>query len=139
MRKNDRADSQVLRTQIKLDQAVRHRDVPIKRRGYKKSVRAEIEEAPEYITGTEYTREDLARMADKILLEDAAKDDPEFERGLLGPGILHDEQIELRKRREIYCKAGTPDPNILSGMYNRTHPRGRKFNLDRKNGKSFYR
>lgn len=56
--------------------------------------------------------------------------------------ILFEEHLQSRKRREIYTAVGTPDPEIVSGMYNRTHPQGRKVNSEdqrRKNGASFYR
>ena len=56
--------------------------------------------------------------------------------------ILFDEHFQSRRRREIYTAQGTPDPNIVSGMYNRTHPQGRKVNSleqRRKNGASYFR
>lgn len=56
--------------------------------------------------------------------------------------ILFKEHFDSRKRREIYTACGTPDPEIVSGMYNRTHPQGRKVNSEeqrRKNGASFFR
>lgn len=56
--------------------------------------------------------------------------------------ILFEEHFQSRKRREIYTKDGTPDPNIVSGIYNRTHPEGRKVNSEeqrRRNGASFFR
>jgi hypothetical protein len=56
--------------------------------------------------------------------------------------ILFEEHILSRKRREIYCKAGMPDPNIVQGMYNRPHPQGRKVNTEaqrKKHGASYYR
>lgn len=56
--------------------------------------------------------------------------------------ILFEEHFQSRKRREIYTAQGTPDPSIVSGMYNRTHPQGRKVNSPeqrKKNGASFFR
>lgn len=56
--------------------------------------------------------------------------------------ILFEEHFQSRKRREIYTAQGTPDPSIVSGMYNRVHPNGRKVNSKeqrQKNGASFYR
>jgi hypothetical protein len=56
--------------------------------------------------------------------------------------ILFEEHIQSRRRREIYTAVGTPDPEIVSGMYNRTHPQGRKVNSleqRRKNGASYFR
>jgi hypothetical protein len=64
-------------------------------------------------------------------------------RGIGGENpILFKEHFDSRKRREIYTSCGTPDPEIVSGMYNRTHPQGRKQNSSEqrtKNGASFYR
>lgn len=56
--------------------------------------------------------------------------------------ILFEEHFQSRKRREIYTAEGTPDPNIVSGLYNRSHPQGRKVNSAEqraKNGASYYR
>jgi hypothetical protein len=56
--------------------------------------------------------------------------------------ILFEEHFQSRKRREIYTAQGTPDPSIVSGMYNRVHPNGRKVNSEeqrKRNGASFYR
>lgn len=56
--------------------------------------------------------------------------------------ILFEEHFQSRRRREIYTSLGTPDPNIVSGIYNRSHPQGRKINSDeqrKKNGASYYR
>ena len=56
--------------------------------------------------------------------------------------ILFEEHLYQRKRREIYTAIGTPDPSIVVGIYNRTHPEGRKVNSksQRKvNGASYYR
>lgn len=65
------------------------------------------------------------------------------ERGIGGDNpILFEEHFQSRKRREIYTAQGTPDPSIVSGMYNRTHPNGRKVNSPeqrKKNGASFFR
>jgi hypothetical protein len=56
--------------------------------------------------------------------------------------ILFKEHLDNRLRREIYNQMGVPDPGIVSGIYNRTHPEGRKVNSDaqrRAHGASFYR
>jgi hypothetical protein len=64
--------------------------------------------------------------------------------------ILFQSHLYNRQRREIYVEAGTPDPAFTNdrfgrpttGMYNRTHPDGRKVNTKGqrvKNGASFYR
>jgi hypothetical protein len=64
-------------------------------------------------------------------------------RGIGGDNpILFEEHIAARRRREIYTTQGTPDPEIVSGIYNRVHPQGRKVNSEeqrKKNGASFYR
>lgn len=56
--------------------------------------------------------------------------------------VLFEEHLAQRKRREIYVEAGTPDPSIEQGIYNRIHPQGRKVNTDKQrkqHGASFYR
>lgn len=56
--------------------------------------------------------------------------------------ILFEEHIYSRRRREIYTTVGLPDPSIVQGLYNRTHPQGRKVNSPeqrKKNGASYYR
>jgi len=64
-------------------------------------------------------------------------------RGIGGENpILFKDHLDARRRREIYTANGTPDPEIVSGMYNRTHPQGRKVNSEeqrRKHGASFFR
>lgn len=56
------------------------------------------------------------------------------------PAILGSGHLAARRSREIQVASGTPDPSIVQGMYNRTHPNGRKVSSDeaRKNGASFY-
>lgn len=56
--------------------------------------------------------------------------------------VLFEEHLKNRQRREIYTKVGTPDPEIVSGLFNRTHPQGRKVNSAeqrQRHGASFYR
>jgi hypothetical protein len=64
-------------------------------------------------------------------------------RGIDGKNpILFENHLQDRRRREIYTSVGTPDPSIQRGMYNRTHPQGRKVNTKeqrKKNGASFFR
>ncbi len=72
-------------------------------------------------------------------------------RDIRGPNpILFESHLYNRKRREIYVEAGTPDPAFTmdrkgrptQGMYNRSHPEGRKINTKSqraKNGASYYR
>jgi hypothetical protein len=55
--------------------------------------------------------------------------------------VLLEEHLIARKRREIMCENGTPDPNIVAGLYNRTHPDGRRVNSKEsreRHGASFY-
>jgi len=60
-----------------------------------------------------------------------------------GPNpILFENHLQDRRRREIFTSLGVPDPSIKRGMYNRTHPQGRKVNTEeqrKKNGASFFR
>lgn len=76
---------------------------------------------------------------------------PEGHRWYLGEGavrgiggvnpILFEEHFQSRRRREIYNSLGSPDPSIVSGMYNRAHPLGRKINSPEaraKHGASYY-
>lgn len=62
-------------------------------------------------------------------------------RGIDGENpILFADHLATRRKREIYTTVGTPDPNIVQGIYNRVHPQGRKVNSDaqrKKNGASF--
>lgn len=64
-------------------------------------------------------------------------------RGIGGANpILFEEHFQSRRRREIYNSLGSPDPSIVSGIYNRAHPQGRKINTPEaraKHGASYYR
>lgn len=64
-------------------------------------------------------------------------------RGIGGDApILFEEHLQSRRRREIFPANGTPDPSIVAGIYNRTHPQGRKVNTEeqrKRNGASFFR
>lgn len=65
--------------------------------------------------------------------------------------ILFESHLYNRKRREIHVKDGIPDPAFTmdrwgkrptTGLYNRSHPQGRKINTPEqraKNGASYYR
>ena len=56
--------------------------------------------------------------------------------------IVFEEHLQQRRRREIYNTTGVPDPSIKAGIYNRTHPQGRKVNSPeqrKRNGASYYR
>lgn len=84
----------------------------------------------------EYSKRELMLMAEKILLNDPK---PFWEE----PYWLPAEQYMERLKREIYVAVGTPDPAWGSGLYWRTHPQGRRTNLDparrRQGRRSFYR
>jgi hypothetical protein len=56
-------------------------------------------------------------------------------------GVLFNEHLRERGKREIYNAHGFPEPNIVEGMYWRSHPSGRKVNSleqRRANGTSYY-
>jgi len=92
-----------------------------------------------------YTPSELDLMADEILRAHARSIDPETGKPVgigASPPILFEEHVYSRKRREIYNQNGVPDPNIVSGIYWRTHPQGRKVTTPeqrKKNGASWYR
>lgn len=83
----------------------------------------------------QYTRNELNYLAENMLLNDPKPfNEPPY---WLPVGIYM-----KRLKREIYTAAGTPDPSIVSGLYWRTHPNGRKVSSDeqrKKNSASFYR
>jgi hypothetical protein len=82
-----------------------------------------------------YSQRALQLLAEKILLMDPK---PSTE----DPMWLNGEMYIRRAKREIFVADGIPDPAIVSGLYWRTHPQGRKVNSDerRKNhGDSYYR
>jgi len=95
--------------------------------------------------GKHYTDAQLEGYADQLLRADTRSIDPETgkERGIGGENpILFAEHLYARKRREIYPKSGEADPNLVAGMYNKTHPEGRKTNSPearKKHGASYYR
>lgn len=111
-----------------------------------------------------YSKKELEILADQFLRDDAnvalecscpppekrAKDkkgNPVAcrckKRGIDGEhAILFEDHLHQRRKREIYNANGIPDPEIVSGIFNRTHPQGRKVNTDeqrKRNGASFYR
>lgn len=103
------------------------------------------QERIEFDPDAKYSKRELEILADQYLRDDARSVNPETgkERGIGGDNpILFAEHEYSRKRREIYVKDGTPDPSLVSGIYFRTHPQGRKVNSDvqrKTNGASFYR
>jgi hypothetical protein len=105
------------------------------------------EEAVEYSTfdtNTEYSDKQLEAYSTALLRDDAKENKNSAE-----TGILFEEHLQSRRRREVYTKVGVPDDSITSGlskdgqmMYWRTHPEGRKVNSNQQrsdNGASFYR
>jgi hypothetical protein len=80
----------------------------------------------------------LLRKQSRSIVEATGK-----ERGIGGEDpILFEEHLYARKRREIYPESGTPDPSLVSGIYYRSHPEGRKINSPearKKHGASYYR
>lgn len=98
-----------------------------------------------YEEGGQYTDRELEIIADQMLRAQAKVVDPETgkERGIGGVApILFREHLDARKRREIYNENGIPEPHLVSGIYNRQHPQGRKVNTQAQrtaHGASYYR
>jgi hypothetical protein len=89
-----------------------------------------------------YTPSQLDEIATEILRAHSKSIDPKTGKPHGLKGILFEEHLYSRKRREIYNMNGTPDPNIASGNYWRSHPQGRKVNTPeqrKRNGASYYR
>jgi hypothetical protein len=99
----------------------------------------------EFDPSVDYSKRELEILADQYLRDDARSINPETgkEKGIGGDNpILFAEHEYSRRRREIYVTEGTPDPSLVSGIYFRTHPQGRKVNSEtqrKKNGASYYR
>jgi hypothetical protein len=82
-----------------------------------------------------YSQRALQLVAEKILLMDpkSPTEDPMW---------LNGEMYIRRAKREIFVADGIPDPAIVSGLYWRTHPQGRKVNSDearKEHRAAFYR
>jgi hypothetical protein len=93
-----------------------------------------------------YTSRQLELYATKLLVEERRDIKARREAGedVIDDGaeFLLDDALQSRHRREILPASGTPDPSVVQGIYNRTHPEGRKTNTKAqraKNGASFYR
>lgn len=101
-----------------------------------------IEYDPEKV---DYTAHELEQLADQLLRDDSNEVDPETgkRRGIGGENpILFPEHIYQRQRREILNENGIPEPGLVRGIYDRTHPEGRKVNSEsarRRHGASWYR
>lgn len=76
------------------------------------------DEVLEYREGIKYSREELALLAEKYLIEDPRRSNDD-------PPILLEAHLRERHRKEIYANDGVVDPEIQSGLYWRTHPQGR--------------
>lgn len=93
----------------------------------------------------DYSNRDLEQLADQLLRAQAREVNPETgkERGIGGEDpILFAEHIYQRQKREILNENGVPEPGLVRGIYNRTHPEGRKVNSPeqrKRNGASWYR
>jgi hypothetical protein len=109
--------------------------------------RYQKEESVDYSTfdtKEEYTDKELEAYSTALLREDQKENKNSGD-----TGILFEEHLQSRRRREVYTKAGVPDDAITSGlskdgqmMYWRTHPEGRKVNSKQQrkdNGASFFR
>jgi hypothetical protein len=80
---------------------------------------------PILIEGERYSRAELAFIADEMLRADfKVRPNSDY------PVVLLEEHLKPRRKREIYVGNGIPDPSVASGLYNRTHPEGRKFHTD---------
>lgn len=89
-----------------------------------------------------YTPGELDEIATEILRSHARAINPDTGKPNGLQGLLFEEHLYSRKRREIYNINGVPDPNIASGNYWRSHPQGRKINTPeqrKRNGASYYR
>lgn len=99
----------------------------------------------EFDPNAEYSARDLEQLADQLLRAHARSIDPETgkERGIGGEDpILFADHLYQRQKREILNENGVPEPGLVSGIYYRTHPEGRKVNSDdqrKKNGASYFR
>lgn len=99
----------------------------------------------EFDSKATYSKRELEQMADQLLREDANEVDSETgkRRGIKGDNpILFADHIRTRQSREIGNKTGIPDPGIVRGIFNRTHPQGRKVNSEearKRHGASYYR
>lgn len=102
-------------------------------------------ELEEDSVGSDFSGRQLEAAADLLLRTNAKEIDPGTgkERGIGGDNpILFEDHLYQRRRREIQCASGTPDPEIVAGLYNRQHPQGRRVNSPEqrsKNGASYYR
>ena len=99
----------------------------------------------EYEEGKEYTKKELEQLTEQLLRAHAKSVDPSTgkARGIKGEHpILFAEHLYQRQKREILNENGVPEPELVSGMYHRTHPQGRKVNSEiqrKRNGASYFR
>jgi len=113
--------------------------------GWKRRPSYNKDERIEYEEGKTYTARELEQLANQFLRDDANSIDEETgkRKGIGGENpILFDEHIYQRQRREILNENGIPEPGLVKGLYDRTHPEGRKVNSPEaraKHGASWYR
>jgi hypothetical protein len=105
----------------------------------------DLDELIEEASNSKLTSYERERYADAILLAGSKQivEETGKERGIKGEDpILFETHLRSRRRREIYTSTGQPDPGIVQGSFNRTHPQGRKVNSEKarkENGAAFYR
>lgn len=113
--------------------------------GWKRRPSYNKDERIEFVEGEQYTNAQLEQLADQFLRDDANSIDEETgkRRGIGGEDpILFAEHLYQRQRREILNENGIPEPGLVKGLYDRTHPEGRKVNSPEaraKHGASWYR
>jgi hypothetical protein len=119
-------------------------------RGYRKVQPADFDT---FVEDGDYNGRELEAYATALLREDSKQ----FANYSRETGILFEDHLYSRQRREIGNSSGIADPTLTASlqdsskpgrhtgdgqmMYNRTHPRGRRVNSEeqrKKNGASFY-
>lgn len=99
------------------------------RRPVKPKDRIDWDEAKAIAGG--YTIKEMELLTDQFLRDDVESVDPTTgkKRGLRGDNpILFEEHIYQRRRREILNQNGVPEPELVQGLYWRSHPEGRRVN-----------
>lgn len=93
---------------------------------------AEIKRSvPDFDPDESYTDRELLLIAEKILLTDD-RTPKEY------PMWLNWAMYKRRYKNEVYTSIGTPDPSIVEGSYWKTHPKGRRFRIERGIDDGFY-
>lgn len=113
--------------------------------GWKRRPSFKKDEPITYEEGKSYTPKELERLANQLLRAHADSINPETgkKRSIGGQNpILFEQHLYERQKREILNENGVPEPRLVSGMYYRTHPEGRKVNSEdqrKRHGAAFYR